>query len=295
MSNHLKGETRQLQKIEADDIPTVQLPELSSQQLDSLGSLLSGAGVQFPLSSYKDSCTKRRIALRMRSCGIEDPDSYLQLLALDQVECERLVRTLTIHVSHFFRNPGVFELLRTEILPDLFQVKGDGERLNIWSLGCAKGEEPYSLALLLLTDFPKQFEKTVSLLATDIDLQILEQAREGIYDPAALKELTLAQMDAGFIAVGGRYKVRQELSQSVEFRQMDITKVEEYPATDMVLCRNTLIYFNRIAQEKILHGLADILPDNGILVLGKSETLVGSARRRFSVVCPVERVYRKCQ
>jgi chemotaxis protein methyltransferase CheR len=295
MSNHLKGETRQLQNIDADDITAVQLPELSSQQLDSLDNLLSGAGLQFPLSSYKDSCIKRRIALRIRACGVEDADSYLNLLSLDQVECEKLVRTLTIHVSHFFRNPGVFELLKKEILPALFQGKADGERLNIWSLGCAKGEEPYSLALLLLSDFPEQFEKMVSLLATDIDLQVLEQAREGFYDPAALKELTLAQTEAGFTYASGRYKVRQELSQSVEFRQMDITQVEEYPATDLVLCRNTLIYFNRTAQEKILHGLADILSDNGILVLGKSETLVGSARRRFSVVCPVERVYRKRQ
>lgn len=295
MSNHLKGETLQLQKTGAEDITTVPLPEISYQQLESLGFLLAEQGVQFPLASYKESCIKRRIAMRMRACGVEDPDSYLQLLALEPVECDRLGRALTIHVSHFFRNPGMFELLRTEIFPSLFQIQGECGRLNIWSLGCARGEEPYSLALLLLSEFPEQFEKMVSLLATDIDMHVLEQARDGVYDAAALKELTLEQIEAGFIHVAGHYKVRPELAQSVDFRQMDITKVAEYPASDLVLCRNTLIYFNRVAQEKILHGLADILSDNGILVLGKSETLVGSARRRFSVICPVERIYRKRQ
>lgn len=247
------------------------------------------------MSSYKESCIKRRIALRIRACGESDADGYLAQLASNPAEADRLIRILTIHVSHFYRNPGMFELLRREILPALFRMRGDAGVLKIWSLGCARGEEPYSLALLLNSSFPEQFQKRVRLLATDIDQQILALASEGVFDQAALKELTPEQVESGFEFSAGHYRVRQHLLQAVEFRQMDITQTAEYPATDLVLCRNTLIYFNRLAQEKILHGLADILSDDGILVLGKSETLVGSARRRFSVVCPEERVYRKRQ
>ena len=247
----------------------------------------------FCMSVYKDKCMKRRIAIRMRSCRCSDAAAYCELLRQNDHELDLLKKTLTIHVSQFFRNPAMFRKLQTAILPYLFQkAEAAQERLRLWSLGCAGGEEAYSLGIMLREFFSGQLMHTsVEIYAADIDAEILQAAIHAEYIGDRLKEIPTTIRERYFISNGPRLQLSAEIRDMVTFHQRDIMDVETYESCLLALCRNTLIYFNRPDQEKILLGIANILPSGGILVLGKSETLVGDARKLFTTVCPVERIY----
>lgn len=249
----------------------------------------------FSMSVYKDKCMKRRIAIRMRSNRCNDAAAYCNLLRQSEQELDLLQKTLTIHVSQFFRNPSMFEKLQREILPLLFQrCAGQGEPLRIWSLGCAGGEEAYSLAILLREYFAGDLRQTATTIdATDIDEDILQAARKAEFNVERLKDLPEELCRRYFHPSGSLMQLTEAICEMVTFYKDDITAVEKFRPCNLALCRNTLIYFTRQDQEKILNGVADILPVGGILVLGKSETVVGEVRRRFAVVCPVERIYRR--
>lgn len=243
------------------------------------------------LDMYKDRCIKRRIAMRVRARGFSEAGSYAKLLSEDAAELTALVEALTIHVSQFFRNPSTFAALESTYLPRLFErAKRQGrEEVVIWSVGCAGGEEPYSLALLL--DEMALPEVRVRLLGTDISASVLERAQQGLYEPQRLEEVPERVVETYFRAEEGGYRLTEELRERVEFRRHDILNDAEYPAADAILCRNVLIYFSREEQGKILARFAASLPQDGILVLGKAETLVGGTRDMFRTVDPVERVY----
>lgn len=203
---------------------------------------------------------------------------------------------LTIHVSQFFRNPSTFSKLTTDIFPYLIfksQNESRGE-LDIWSVGCSSGEEPYTLAILLLDTFAEELDRTaVSIQATDIDERILEIAREAVYEPERLKDVPPLLKERYFEACNGRFRPVQQVRDMVRFRQCDLLHEDSFVESDLILCRNVLIYLERCEQERILHLFADALRPGGVLVLGKSETLVGNARSMFKTVCPVERIYKK--
>lgn len=249
----------------------------------------------FSMSIYKDKCMKRRIAIRMRSCRCLDAAEYCNLLRQSEQELDLLKKTLTIHVSQFFRNPSLFEKLQTTVLPYLFQ-KADAEHepLSFWSLGCAGGEEAYSLGVILREFFARQLLHTpVKIHAFDIDADILQAAVRAEYNEERLKDLPDSFRERYFVPGGPRLKLADTIREMVTFHQENIMDVETFEPCQLVLCRNTLIYFTRPDQERILRGIAHVLPPGGILVLGKSETLVGDVRRLFATVCPVERIYRR--
>lgn len=249
----------------------------------------------FNLDSYKDKCIKRRIAIRIRATHSASSEEYCELLIRDAGELDLLLKVLTIHVSQFFRNPPTFAKLRGEILPYLFARAVNEQRaaLNFWSVGCASGEEPYSLALILKESFAAEMARTkVSILATDVDEGILETARKGVYGEERLAEVTPSLMKHWFALREGKHQLVPEIKTMVDFRRGDLLGSGPFPESDLILCRNVLIYLERQEQEKIIAGFADALGSGGILVLGKAETLVGACRRRFQTVCPVERIYK---
>jgi len=249
----------------------------------------------FSISVYKDKCMKRRIAIRMRSSRCQDAAAYCILLRNSEEELDVLLKTLTIHVSQFFRNPPMFDKLRTTIIPLLYrQARQSGNSVRIWSLGSASGEEAYSIALILRVNFALELrEISTTINATDIDTDILQTARNGLYSEDRLKEVPANVRERYFQPQGIRFQLADEIRDMVTFIPGDMSSPRSYSAHELVLCRNTLIYFTRPDQEKILHYLADSMPPGGILVLGKSETLVGDVRRRFSSLCPEERMYRR--
>jgi chemotaxis protein methyltransferase CheR len=269
--------------------------EITDDELAEIGAIL-GRWRPIDISVYKSKCMKRRVAIRMRSTRCRNAADYCNLLRQAPQELDLLLKALTIHVSQFFRNPSMFHKLRDEVLPGLFSSceKNGAGRLRFWCLGCAGGEEPYSLAILLREHFSKELRKVQTLiLGTDIDAETVRAAQQAEFTEERLKEVPDDLKDRYFRKSGSRFRLVPELREMVTFLQGDIARTIEYESSDLVVCRNTLIYFTRPDQKKILHGVADILPSGGILVLGKSETLVGDVRQRFETICPVERIYRR--
>lgn len=268
---------------------------ISPGELAEIGIILSMRR-NFNLSVYKDNYIKRRIAIRIRATRCRDATAYRLLLLQSEQELDLLQKTLTIHVSQFFRNPSLFVKLRTEVLPSLFDAaRAVSDRsLRLWCLGCAGGEEPYSLAILLREHFCRELRLVAtSIVGTDIDTEILAAARQGEYSEDRLKEVSAELRERFFRPHQSRLRLIPEIRAMVTFNQGNISDTDLYPTANLVFCRNTLIYFSRSEQENILNGIADALPTAGILVLGKSETLIGTVRRRFSPLCRIERIYRK--
>ena len=269
----------------------VDQPLISDDDLAEIGLLLETRR-NFSIVHYKDKYLKRRIALRMRACRCLETAAYRALLHQSESELDILKKGLTIHVSHFFRNPSLFEKLRTDILPAIFQQKLTS--FKIWSLGCAGGEEAYSMALLLHEQFPQQLEEShVEIRAMDIDSDILLSGERAVYQQDRLKEVSPHLQKRYFTPHGAAWQLVPDIRTMVTFHRMSIMNMESLEPCQMVLCRNTLIYFSREEQEKILRSIAQLLSPGGILVLGKSETLTGNIRRHFNTLCPVERIYHR--
>ena len=270
-------------------------PEIGDKELTDIGTILRTRR-DFSLSAYKCACMKRRIAIRMRATRCSDPAEYCTLLRQSAQELDLLQKALTIHVSQFFRNPSLFDKLCEEVVPALFATAHSNadKTLRIWCLGCASGEEPFSLAIMLREHFMRELRQvTTTIVGTDIDSGTLEHADTAVYDEDRLKGISYELRERYFRPHNGRQRVIQEIRNMVTFMRGDISRIDQYISCNMVFCRNTLIYFTRPEQERILNGIAEVLPTGGILVLGKSETLVGATRRRFSPVSQTERIYSK--
>jgi chemotaxis protein methyltransferase CheR len=248
---------------------------------------------QFDLEQYKDRCVRRRIAKRLRLAQVTDFSAYLSRLDTDLDELDALLATISIHVSQFFRNPDTFRILEQSILPDLCRrARAAGRsRLTLWSAGCASGEEPYSLAMLV--DDLGAADLDIRVLATDISEPILESARTGAFDATRLREVPVQAIDKYFRVDNDRYQLIDRIRDRVEFRRHNIVTDTLYPAADLILCRNVLIYFTRSEQERILSRFAEVMQENGALVLGRSETMIGRIRSCFHSEFPVERIYRR--
>ena len=255
--------------------------------------LLLRASRQFDLDQYKDRCIRRRIAKRLRSCKVVDVASYLKRLEMDRDELDTLLATISIHVSQFFRNPDTYRILEQKILPDLCRRARAAGRteVTLWSAGCASGEEPYSLALLI--DDMNVSDLKVNILATDVSEPVLDAARCGTFEALRLKEVPPEVLKKYFHGDNGHYQVIERIRNQVEFRKHNILTANNYPPAELILCRNVMIYFTREEQERILSRFAATLPEHGALVLGRSETMTGDIRRCYQSEFPVERVYRR--
>ena len=250
----------------------------------------------FRCASYKDKCLRRRIAVRMRAKGTASPDEYAGILDTDPHEYERLMRSLTVNVTKFFRNPETFESIQKLIIPQLWERR-DGE-MKIWSAGCASGEEPYSLGMLLHHHAEKTRSMSrlddISILGTDIDPDCLRDADRAVYATPALSETPALFRDRYFEDVAGLHTVIPEVRSLTRFEQSDLLA---FPPpvrnVDMLVCRNVIIYFERHAQDELFLTFHRVLADGGFLVLGKVETLLGEARGLFTPVNARERIFRK--
>jgi chemotaxis protein methyltransferase CheR len=275
----------------SDPIPVEAGEELPEAAFAAIAELLRTRR-QFDLAAYKDRCIRRRIVRRMRTSGARHVDDYLRRLASDD-ELDALLANLSIHVSQFFRNPDTFRALAEQILPDLCrQLRAAGRReLRLWSVGCAGGEEAYSLALLVEELAPTGLE--TSILGTDISAPVLAAARNACFEPARLAEVPPVMRVRHFTAAGSGYRLNEPVRDRVRFALHNVLTDAVYPAADLIVCRNVLIYFTRDEQARVLRRFAEVLPEGGVLVLGRAETLVGRERQLFRAVLPTERIYRR--
>ena len=231
--------------------------------------------------SYKDRCLKRRIAVRMRARGVHTYEDYGNLLDRDAQEYQELLDALTINVTKFFRNVETWNALK----PYLVKLTGARPRLRTWSAGCASGEEPYTIAVLLAEAHADGFVD-----ATDVDRLSLERTRQAKYPDSAFTEMP-AILKHRYFRDGQPAPLVREL---VRVQAHDLTRQPPpHPPYDLIVCRNVVIYFERRAQERLFQVFVDALAPGGVLLLGKVETLFGPARERLTLVDPRERIYIK--
>ncbi len=246
---------------------------------------------------YKENYLKRRIAVRLRATGAEDYQEYLRILRNDPEEYTRLINELTINVTQFFRDKDVYTRLRDEVIPEIVRAKNSisSRSLRTWSAGCASGEEPYSVAILLDYDLGPEIDRwNLRILGSDIDDGSLAVARSARYSEVDMLEgMDLERyFERQEAPEGTSYLVREHIRRRVKFEKINLLEQHGRRHFDMVLCRNVLIYFARDVQTRIIESLASSLQKDGHLVLGKSETLGPEASEFFKPVFPRERIYR---
>ena len=233
----------------------------------------------------------------MRAHNVTSYEEYLAILERVPEELQKLSDTLTINVTKFFRNIELWQRLRADIIPGLWEA--GGRTVRVWSAGCASGEEPYSLAMLFADGADRagrpEWMRRLAIDATDIDRVCLDRARIGAYPTAAFSEAPAELVSAYTEASpdGGRM-VTDQIRRAVHVNRLDLTRdAPRHPLYDLVVCRNVLIYFDRAMQERLFALFADALRPGGILVLGKVETILGPTRERLELVDARERVYRR--
>jgi len=245
------------------------------------------------LTSYKQPCLRRRLAVRMRARGVHSFADYGRLLDRTPEEYELLLDALTINVTKFFRNPETYTLLAERVVPELCAL---GTPLKVWSAGCASGEEPYTLALLFAEAFaarPGDPRARVAIDATDLDPGALEAVTRASYAAPAVEEVPPALLSRHFTA-GPPYAVRDTIKRLVRPRRHDLTQdPPPAPPYHLIVCRNVVIYFDRATQERLFVTFFDALAPGGWLLLGKVETLFGAARAQFRLEDARERLYRR--
>lgn len=249
----------------------------------------------FGCANYKDGCLRRRIAVRMRATGTADFAGYVARLDHDPDEYERLLDALTINVTKLFRDAAVWQAVGQTVIPVLWSL--DVPQLNVWSAGCASGEELYTLAAL----FHRHAEQTATqsrlrrlrILGSDIDRASMEAARRGAYAPEAFAEMP-PELRARYFSADAPHRAAPELKARVEVERRDLLS-EPAPASGLhlITCRNVIIYFGRASQEPLLRKFHAALAPGGFLVLGKVETVLGPARQLFEAVDARQRIFRR--
>jgi chemotaxis protein methyltransferase CheR len=250
----------------------------------------------FRCGNYKDTCLRRRISVRMRARSATTYADYAGLLDTDANEYERLVQTLTINVTKFFRNPETFACVALKVIPELWDARSP--LIRVWSAGCSTGEEAYSLAVLF-----REHAATVGdtagldrlrIIASDIDRGALAAASRGQYGDDAFEQTPPAVCDKYFPVENGKHTVVPEIRNLVSFELRDLLEGKGPGGRlHLIVCRNVIIYFTRETQERLFERFHELLLPGGFLVLGKVETLLGKSREMFAPVSSRDRIFRR--
>ncbi len=251
------------------------------------------------LQGYRRQTIFKHISERVESMHMS-VDEYVKLCHWDEHECRELIKKVSIKVSHFFRNPVLFEILAQSVITSLLEnIKSE---IRVWSAGCAAGQEPYSLAILIKEAIIKSGTSDVLplIFATDIDPKILAEAQKGVYNRNHLKDTKLRIVDEYFTEKNELFVISDDIKNMVHFSVDNImsnlhaSPVESiYGGFHLILCRNVIIYFDLEIQNAIQKKLTAALNKNGFLVLGSSETLSEELRSSFKVIDIRNRIYQK--
>ncbi|MFL5830161.1 MAG: CheR family methyltransferase [Solirubrobacteraceae bacterium] len=247
----------------------------------------------FDFTGYKRSSIQRRVAKRMGEVGAEDYEQYVDYLELHPEEFASLFNTILINVTGFFRDAPTWENLASDVVPELIRVRPPDAPIRVWSAGCASGEEAYTLAMVLARVMGDQeFQARVKIYATDIDEEALDRARHGAYVPRQLEDVPHDALERFFERTDQRYVFRKDLRRCVIFGRNDLVQDAPISRIDLLVCRNTLMYFTAETQTQVLRRFHFGLGDEGFLLLGKSEMLITHADL-FTPVDLKRRLFRK--
>jgi chemotaxis protein methyltransferase CheR len=266
--------------------PSDFLEKVAFEKLKRL--LAENAGLN--CEGYRDEYIRRRFDIRLRATNTGTFSKYLVYLKKTPDEYKLLLNDLTVNFTTFFRDPDVFTYLEKKVLPKLLEYGS----VRIWSAGCATGEEPYSLAIVVHRLLDKKSNRPhVTIYASDIDDDALEKASVGEYQLKQLQNLDPKSIEAFFTKKGELYQVKDQVKSFLRFERSDLMKPPAHQNLDLILCRNVMIYFSKEGQQKIHMHFFGALREGGYFITGKAEMLSGEPSRKFQPLDIRARVYQK--
>jgi chemotaxis methyl-accepting protein methylase len=262
-------------------------------------------GIDF--SGYRQEVIKQRISARMTVLQMKDPRTYLPFIKDNRHECDALINAITINASWFFRDPLVFEIIEQTLLPGIIirKQRQKSREIRIWSVGCAAGEEGFSIAVLVhrvMERWPADLDWKPYIFATDIDTDALEKAQAGVYPRESFESTKLGILDGYFIARENpaEYEARSFIKDMVSFSIDDCTSSKHiapvnsvFGTFDMVLCRNVLVYFSPELQKIVLNKISKTITPGGYLILGDAEYLTEEIQHEFLTLDSRNKIFQK--
>jgi two-component system CheB/CheR fusion protein len=253
--------------------------------------LKRGRGVDF--TGYKRASLERRLLRRLDAVGCTSFGDYLDYLEVHPDEYEKLFETLLINVTEFFRDVPAWEHLRREVLPPLLAAKPGDQPVRVWSAGCSSGQEAYTIAMVLAEALGVEaYRERVKIYATDVDEDALNQARLAVYSAKEIESVPPDLRTRYFERADQRLAFRKDLRRTVIFGRNNLVQDAPISRLDLLVCRNTLMYFNAETQARVLRHFHFALQDAGVMMLGKSEMMI-SHRDLFTVLDLKRRIFGK--
>jgi two-component system, chemotaxis family, CheB/CheR fusion protein len=243
---------------------------------------------------YKEATIQRRILRRMNIHQLSDLGDYVKLLRSDAQEVEALYRDVLINVTSFFRNPEVFESLRDVVYPKILTAHSTSEPVRVWVPGCATGEEPYSHAISLVEMLSElRMDIPVQIFGTDLSEAAIQRARAGFYKEGIAGELSEVRLRRFFHRAPGGYQISKSIRDMCVFARQNVFNDPPFSRMDLISCRNVLIYLSAALQKRVIPIFHYALKENGFLLVGNSEGLVGSGAEIFDLVDRKSKIYQK--
>ncbi|MEM1381794.1 MAG: protein-glutamate O-methyltransferase CheR [Pseudomonadota bacterium] len=234
-------------------------------------------GIQF--ADSKRYFVDKRIIDRINHLGMKSFSEYFSRLRLDQsgIELQRIVNAMTVNETYFFREPHQFDVLVSDVLDEICSAKKSDENLRIWSIPCSTGEEAYSIALYLSEYWSGLEQWDVEVIASDIDSDVLERARQGRFGSRSLKDVPTDVIAKYFRSLpDGTFEIQKCLQNAIQFNKVNITDPDEMirvSGVDVIFCRNLLIYFDDASRREAVRRLYEALNSGGYVFLGHSESM----------------------
>ena len=220
------------------------------------------------LNYYKEKQMRRRIDTLANKNGAKSYEEYIQMIKSDKEKFEQFVNFLTINVSEFYRNPDQWKLMDQQVIPKL--IKEQRKPIKIWSAACSTGDEPYSLAMAFSKHVPLS---DIKILATDIDKQVIEHAKVGLYSEKSIAGVPADLKKKYFTQIGNSHQISDGIKRCVTFKEHNLLK-DVYPKDyDLILCRNVVIYFTDEAKDMIYKNFYGSLKSKGVLFIGSTEQI----------------------
>ena len=220
------------------------------------------------LNAYKEQQMKRRILSLISKHNISGFSEYMNRLKTDKEMYEEFINFFTINVSEFYRNPDQWEMMDKQVIPEL--ISRFGKNLKIWSAACSTGDEPYSLVMALSRHIPLNM---IRIYATDIDKQVIQKAKAGLYAPKSIASVPDDLKKKYFTDVGGAYQISDEIKSRVTFKEHNLILNDYQKDFNYIVCRNVLIYFTEEAKEDVFKKFYDSLTPGGVLFIGSTEQI----------------------
>ena len=255
-------------------------PVMSEEEFRLLRDLIySHCGIWF--DEQNSYLLEKRLGRRLTTHQLETFKEYYQLLRFNrkrEQELEELMDLLTTNETYFFREEYQLKAFAEEVVPELCELRESRgqRRLRIWSAGCSTGEEPYTIAMLLLEN-PRLRDWEIEIIGTDISQRVLQHARRGVYGKSAFRSTDSYYRDQYFELQDGGYRVKDQVRRLVSISQLnllDSSRMRMLGSFDIVFCRNVIIYFDLAVKKRVIESFYPVLKDSGYLMLGHSESLM---------------------